>query len=145
MKDASHKGFLRRQPVPCDENYVEVKVVSSNLSGRTSSKKRNSLQSFLYYAYWIIIIGLVFSGGFYLGYARVFFLSSLHGNLPDSHQVDGEDFYIASSFKETRGGEKEGTMGSVTESDMVSVEENIVKQGNCDIVATCTSFIVCCS
>ncbi|EME29861.1 uncharacterized protein Gasu_28570 [Galdieria sulphuraria] len=125
MRDAFQEGFLKRQSIPCNQNNFEVKIVSSVPFGEEQLKRTSNLQGFfLHSVSWIIIILLVFAGGFYLGYAGVWLSSSLQVSSPDAH-TDSQEVHTFQLPKETSEEDKR------TDNSQIIVEyEEIFHQGN---------------
>ncbi|GJD06849.1 hypothetical protein Gasu2_12410 [Galdieria sulphuraria] len=95
MRDAFQEGFLKRQSIPCNQNNFEVKIVSSVPFGEEQLKRTSNLQGFfLHSVSWIIIILLVFAGGFYLGYAGVWLSSSLQETSEEDKRTDNSQIIV---------------------------------------------------
>ncbi|GJQ12080.1 hypothetical protein GpartN1_g3871.t1 [Galdieria partita] len=121
MKDAFQEGFLKRQSIPCHQNNFEVKITSSVPLGEEQLKRTGSLPGFfLHSASWVIVILIVFSGGFYLGYAGVWLSSSLQVRFPDAH-MDSQGVPTVLMPEEDKGAD---TSQNIIEYDKLPLQGN---------------------
>jgi len=99
MKGVFQQGFSKRQLCTQNENF-HVKVVPCVPVQGEQLRRTSCLKEFLRSISWILIVLVVFSAGFYLGYAGVWLSSSLQSTSPDS-QTDKQDFVTGETFGET--------------------------------------------